>query len=204
MIEHISVTVRPEKQLPFSQKELLNIRGLFGIHPEPAAADRINVEINPYADCVRININSVEVSNLQVVIYPTNKYLENQFIRARKPGGGIGAHWVKAQSMASAANDFKRMIAEAFRADDHLGDWTGYVVWAKYGYVMQISSKADFNRFLRQYGRQETTLHELISIDEGLKLWIAEGFSWDAEFDLARGSESNRILADYFTRKKET
>lgn len=102
------------------------------------------------------------------------------------------------------AKDFKRMIAEAFRADDHSGDWTGYLVWAKYGYLMQISSKADFDRFLRQHNRNETTLHELISVKDGLKLWIAEGFSWDAEFDLARGSESNRILADYFARKSET
>ena len=201
MIEHISVTIRPDKQLPFSQEELLNICGLFGIHPEPTAADQINVEINPFVDCVRVNINSVAISNLQVVIYPTNKYLENQFIRARKPGGGIGAKWVKAQSVAAAANNFKRMIAEAYRADDRSGDWTGYVVWAKYGYLMQVSSKTDFNRFLKQYGRDETTLHELISMDEGLKLWIAEGFSWDAEFDLANDSESNRILTAYFARK---
>jgi hypothetical protein len=204
MIENISVTIRPDQQLPFSQEELLNICGLFGIHPEPTTDDQINVEINPFVDCVRININSVEVSNLQVVVYPANKYLENQFIRARKHSGGIGARWVKAQSAAAAAMDFKRMIAEAYRADDHSGDWTGYVVWVKYGYLMQVSSKADFDRFLTQHSRSETTLHELISVAEGLKLWIAEGFSWDAEFDLASGSESNRILAAYFARKNET
>jgi hypothetical protein len=204
MIEHISVTIRPDKQLPFSQEELLNICGLFGIHPEPTADDQIHVEINPFVDCVRININSVEVSNLQVVVYPTNKYLENQFIRARKPGGGIGARWVKAQSVSAAAKDFKRMIAEAHRADDRSGDWTGYVVWAKYGYLMQVSCKPDFDRFLKQHSRNETTLYELISVAEGLKLWIAEGFSWDAEFDLAQNSESNRILAAYFARKNET
>jgi hypothetical protein len=147
MIEYISVTVRPDKQLPFSREELLTICGLFGIHPEPTANDLINVEINPFADCVRININSIGVSNLQVVVYPANKYLENQFIRARKPGHGIGARWVKAQSVAAAAKGFKRMIAEAYRSDDHSGDWTGYVVWAKYGYLMQISSKADLNDF---------------------------------------------------------
>ena len=68
---------------------------------------------------------------------------------------------------------------------------------------MQVSSKADFDHFLMQHSRNETTLHELISAEDGLKLWIAEGFSWDAEFDLANGSESNRILADYFARKNE-
>jgi hypothetical protein len=204
MIEHISVKIRPDKQLPFSQEELLAICGLFGIHPQPAISDQINVEINPFVDCVRININSVEVSNLQVVIYPTNKYLENQFIRARNHGGGIGARWVKAQSGAAAAMDFKRMIAEAYRADDHSGDWTGYVVWAKYGYLMQVSSRADFDRFLTEHGRNEATLHELLSVVDGLKLWIAEGFSWDAEFDLASESESNRILTAYFARKNET
>jgi len=72
MIEHISVTIRPDKQLPFPQEELLDICGLFGIHPEPTANDLVNVEINPFVDCVRININSAEVSNLQVVIYPPN------------------------------------------------------------------------------------------------------------------------------------
>lgn len=203
MIEHISVTIRPDKQLPFSQEELLNICGLFGIHPEPAAIDQINVEINPFVDCVRVNINSVEISNLQVVIYPTNKYLENQFIRTRKPGRGIGAKWVKAQSVAAASYDFKRMLAEAYRADDRSGDWFGYVVWAKYGYLMQVSSKASFDRFLIQHSRNETTLHELITLDDGLKLWIAEGFSWDAEFDLAGDSESNQILATYFADKNE-
>jgi len=204
MIEHISVTIRPDKQLPFSQEELLGICGLFGIHPEPKASDQITVEINPYVDCVRININSIAVSNLQVVIYPTNKYLENQFIRARKPGSGIGARWVKGQSVAAAANDFKRMIAEAYRADDHSGNWTGYLVWAKYGYLMQASSKTDFDHFLKLHGRDENTLYQLISTEEGLILWIAEGFSWEAEFDLAQDSESNRILSDYFARKSET
>jgi len=200
VIEHISVTVRPDKQLPFSEEELLAICGLFGIYPEPAAADQINVEINPYVDCIRVNINSAEVSNLQVVIYPTNKYIENQFIRVRMPGRGIGARWVKAQSVA-AARDFKRMIAEAYRADDRSGNCTGYVVWAKYGYLMQVSSKVDFDRFLTKNGRTEKTLYELTTTENGLKLWIAEGFSWDAEFDLAGGSESNRILTDYFERR---
>ncbi len=189
--------------MPFSEEELLAICGLFGIHPEPAAADQIYVEINPYVDCIRININSAEISNLQVLIYPTNKYLENQFIRARTPGRGIGARWVKAQSVAAAANDFKWMLAEAYRADDRSGNWTGYIVWAKYGYLMQVSSKADFKRFLTKHGRNETTLAELILAEDGLKLWIAEGFSWDAEFDLADGSDSNRILAAYFAKKDE-
>jgi hypothetical protein len=204
MIEDISITIRPDKQLPFSQEELLNICGLFGIHLEPAATDQIVVEINPYVDCVRININSIAVSNLQVLIYPAVKYLENQFLRVRQVGGGIGVRWVKAQSVAAAAVDFKRMIAEAYRADDRSGDWTGYVVWAKYGYVMQVSSKADFELFLKRHNRNETALHELRSVDDGLKLWMAEGFSWDAEFDLALDSESNQILAAYFARKSQS
>jgi hypothetical protein len=204
MIEHISVTIRPNKLLPFSEEELLSICGLFGIHPEPDAEDQIIVEINPYVDCVRININSEAVSNLQVVIYPTNKYLENQFIRAKKNGGGIGSRWVKAQSVAAGSHDFKRMIAEAYRADDRSGDWTGYVVWAKYGYVMQVSSQTDFERFLTKHNRKEITLYELISAEGGLKLWQDEGFSWDAEFDLAHDSESNRILTAYFARKTGT
>jgi len=204
MIENISVTIRPDKQLPFSEEELLSICGLFGIHPEPNTEDKIIVEINPYVDCVRININSEAVSNLQVVIYPTNKYLENQFIRAKKVGGGIGSRWVKAQSAAAGSHDFKRMIAEAYRADDRSGDWTGYVVWAKYGYVMQVSSQTDFERFLIKHNRKEVTLYELISNEGGLKLWQDEGFSWDAEFDLAPDSESNRILTAYFARKTGT
>lgn len=203
MIEDISITVRPDKQLPFSTEELLSICGLFGVHPEPTAADAITAEINPYIDCVRININSTVVSNLQVVIYPANKYLENQFIRVRKPGGGIGARWVRAQSEAAAGKDFKRMLAEAYRADDRLGDWTGYLVWPKYGYLMQVSSKADFEHFLKHHGRSEIALHELITTGDGLKLWVDEGFSWDTEFDLADDSESNRILAAYFAGKSK-
>jgi hypothetical protein len=73
MIEHIAVTIRPDKQLPFPEEELLSICGLFGIHSEPTATDEITVEGNPYVDCVRININSAVVSTLQVVIYPMNR-----------------------------------------------------------------------------------------------------------------------------------
>jgi len=69
---------------------------------------------------------------------------------------------------------------------------------------MQASSKTDFDHFLKLHGRDENTLYQLISTEEGLILWIAEGFSWEAEFDLAQDSESNRILSDYFARKSET
>ncbi len=121
----------------------------------------------------------------------------------RRPGGGIGARWVKAQSVAALAKDFKSMIAEAFRAENRLGDWMGYIVWAKYGYLMQVSSGTDFELFITKHARHETTLHELISTDDGLKLWSVEGFSWDAIFDLALESESNRILDEYFVRKRK-
>ena len=197
MIENISVTIRPDKALPFAEKDLLAITGLFGIHPAPRLSDSIIVEINPYTDCVRININSVSISNLQIVVYPTAKYIENQFIRARGPGGGIGARWVLAQTTEAAQQHFRRLIAEAYRADDRSGDWSGYVVWAKYGYVMQVSSIPDFERFINQRGRTENNLYDLISVPDGLNLWIAEGFAWDAEFDLAEGSASRRILATY-------
>ncbi len=201
MIENISVSIRPDKSLPLPEKDLLAIAGLFGIHPNPQSSDNITVEINPYSDCVRININSTLISNLQIVVYQEAKYIENQFIRAKAPGGGIGARWVNAQVRETGQRDFTRLLAEAYRADDRSGDWSGYVVWAKYGYVMQVSSIPQFQLFMKERGRVENDLHELISAPEGLEIWIADGFSWDAEFDLAEGSVSRQILADYFARK---
>jgi hypothetical protein len=201
MIENISVSIRPDKSLPLPEKDLLAIAGLFGIHPNPQSSDNITVEINPYSDCVRININSTVISNLQVVVYQAAKYVENQFIRAKTSGGGIGARWVLAQVTETSQRNFTRLLAEAYRADDRSGDWSGYVVWAKYGYVMQVSSIPEFQLFMKKRGRAENDLHELISVPEGLEIWIAEGFSWDAEFDLAEGSQSRQILTDYFVRK---
>ena len=63
---------------------------------------------------------------------------------------------------------------------------------------MQVSSLTDFQNFIVAQGRTEATLHKLISVPDGLALWTAEGFSWDAEFDLAAGSGSHRILDAYF------
>lgn len=201
MIENISVTIRPDKALPFNEKDLLAIAGLFGIHPDPQLAEDIVVEINPFIDCVRVNINSVLVSNLQVVIYPTAKYIENQFIRARTSGLGLAYHWVLAQTRAAGDQNFKKLFAEAYRSEDRSGDWSGYVVWAKYGYVMQVSSIPDFQKLINRLGRTEKDLHSLISVPDGLEIWIAEGFSWDAEFDLHTGSKSRQILAEYSKKK---
>jgi hypothetical protein len=201
MIENISVTIRPDKALPLSKEDLLAITGLFGIHSTPQSSDNIVVEINPYTDCVRININSALINNLQVVIYTKANYIENQFLRARNSGGRIGVRWVLAQTTEAGRRNFITLNAKAYRADDRSGDWSGYVVWAKYGYVMQVSSIPDFQRFVDQLGRTEKDLHTLISVPDGLELWIAEGFSWNAEFDLSTSSESRKILSEYIARK---
>ncbi|HEY4324675.1 MAG TPA: hypothetical protein VGN20_11840 [Mucilaginibacter sp.] len=66
---------------------------------------------------------------------------------------------------------------------------------------MQVSSIPEFQLFITRQGREEKDLHALISLPEGLEIWIKEGFSWDAEFDLAEGSVSWQILTDYFERK---
>jgi hypothetical protein len=202
MLEDLTISVLTDSPLTYTQEEIVYLTGIAGVHPELQKEDNIKIEIYPYVDCIRVFLTSSAIKRLQIIIYPGNKYIDNQNIRSTKSITGIGSRWVYAQAREAERQAFKYLQAIAYKDDSGSTEiWSGYIVWGKLGYLLYEDSIQDFERLMLRFGRSEKTLEELIKYPEGLTFWIKEGFPWKAWFDLTKESESKRILNEYIQKK---
>jgi hypothetical protein len=195
----------------YSRIQLLKLAGVHGIHPRLHRSDRIKLSISVLDkdsedESVVLSISSVSIVRLQVVVYPNKKIIQNQLFVKQKQGEGSAFNWVNKQTQFTRGYAYQYLKCEAKR-DDHYKieingvqpqscPLIGYKIWMKFGYLMTTASKLIFQQFLRENGKANTlTIFDLIKTDE--KLWDIKGDTWYGEFNLAEGSDSERILREY-------
>lgn len=202
MIENINVTIEDGYDWPYSLSTLIGLTGIYGIHPMPQQTDEIRVVVRPKRNSILIYVTSQILHELNMVIHPGSKLIENESIHSTGYQKGVAACWVKAQTDRASQEGFTCIRALAFRDDNAPIPIIGYIVWGKLGYLL-FGDRAhrEFKRLMDQSKRSETTIASLLSDPEGLQLWIKDGFSWQALFDLAEDSESRRVLNEYLERK---
>jgi len=182
----------------YTHAQLYKLCGLKGIHPEALASDKIVIDVKVFSDCAIITISSISIRTLQVIIYPNQRYIWNECIVAHKTGSGIAAPWVRSQVRYSGSANFKYLKCSAHRNDtDPRVKWTGYLIWLKFGYLMEVDSVLEFHKLMKQFNRSENTLQKLMATKEGEEFWRTNGFSWYGSFNLKRNSASRRILRRY-------
>jgi hypothetical protein len=82
----------------------------------------------------------------------------------------------------------------------------GYYTWLRMGYKPNAGDEKkivdSFNKKNKSNGVQVKSSAEMMSSKYGRDWWKDNGFEWNGSFDLTKGSDSMKILADYRKGKK--
>lgn len=81
-------------------------------------------------------------------------------------------------------------------------DWNGFYTWGRFGFTMEDADQISFEMFMQDQGREESTLAELLSTDEGRSFWMQNGFSWAGKFNIKPQSENSNLFNDYLIEKR--
>jgi hypothetical protein len=112
------------------------------------------------------------------------------FLRAmRRHGFGLQVHC--RQTRNAAACGVNRIDLWAGRRRDE----NGYYTWPRYGFDCPLP--ASIRRRLPIGLEQSRTLLDLMSCEKGRDWWREHGVTVRVQFDLAPGSRSQRVLAEY-------
>lgn len=98
----------------------------------------------------------------------------------------------------------------------HEGGFNGYYTWLRFGYVPEGNDTRlkDTPEALMKYAgvtayRKNPTLYSpngkitgLMETAAGRELWVKYGKNWEGEFDLAKGSYSDKALRAYYKHKR--
>lgn len=187
-----------KKKHSIGNMDILNLSG--GIPKE--GMKKINLETRDASEGV---IKSrVETDDYMVdrIIDMKSKEIYNSYMRVFKKGEGIGTNLLLNQVQNARKLGFKKMKVQAAGGHGWDDTWDGYYFWAKMGYQMDANSQKNFDRWIKQEGRKESTINEMVSTKEGLAFWKKNGWEWNGFFDLNDNSESMKILGRYLVEKK--
>ncbi len=90
--------------------------------------------------------------------------------------------------------------------DKNSEKYNGYITWGKLGFTIEEiegfeNYNLKFTKLLKSHGRQEKTLFELLTTEEGTKFWCEFGFAWFGEFNLTNNSVNWENIIYYCIRK---
>lgn len=192
------------KYTGYELEELLDLTGIRGVNfPLDASSD---VTVKKNGKKVEVIISTA----YYIIVRKINKkdsMIENAFIHIYEQKAGNATKILQSQIQNAKKRNF-----QTFKCTAHKGEnCTGYIVWAKLGYLMNIASLAAFQIFLSEekikYFLQERNiivenLHYFITrIPEGEEIWKNNGFRWVGVFDLEDNSISMRIFDQYLQAK---
>ena len=135
-------------------------------------------------------------------IDPVRKTIYNNYMRVHATGGGLGLNLFLNQVREARNQGYSSLTVTAAGSKQYIKDWNGYVTWAKFGYEMSTPYREKFLSVMKQHGRKEKTLFELVSTKEGEEFWKEVGFQWHGTFNLAEGSQSIKNLREYLSARK--
>lgn len=111
--------------------------------------------------------------------------------------GGIGAMCAFSQALKAREMGFEHIECNAYRDDKLDPPFIGHLVWAKYGFNMDLSNylePVDLDELERAGLIEDSlnaTMHELMSTPEGQTWWKENGDTWDATFSLRDDENGN-------------
>ena len=111
---------------------------------------------------------------------------------------GVGTRIFAGQVRAASAAGLVDIgiIASGFQGSPY----NGYYTWPRLGFRGNISPGRQ-KEIADATGIHATTVHELMRTPEGRGAWLTHGAETHMAFDLAQGSESQRVLAAYMEAK---
>jgi hypothetical protein len=151
----------------------------------------INFESESFGDGIQmyrtIDIEEKRIHNDYFRIQDDSKY--------KGKGSQIFANQVSAATEAG----YKKIETQAARGSNY----NGYYTWARFGYVPQSEAvrQTAINGFNRKFKTDVRNWGELLGTKQGQQYWKEEGYSFNGEFDLSKGSYSQTTLKNYLESK---
>jgi len=192
----------------FQYEDLLSLTGIFTIHgkleflslaSQPSFKysiffddedDLLTVEMtdSPKIEVLRIKIKSRD-----------NLYVDYFRLQQTYKGGNLGFKRLIKQIEEARRLNFKEITLQAYGDYSLFPIWDGYIVWGKYGFRMYRRNDITYFTTLMQSERLShcTEINVLVSSKEGAALWKHIGRTWDGKFELANGSNSDKIYIKY-------
>ena len=162
----------------------------------------LSVDVQSINDSVlRVSLGT-DLFQAERLIDFNSKLIENASIHVFHKRKGIGTRLLCNQVYEARRHNFRKLTATAM-GPDYGQEWMGYYTWGRLGYLMQPLDQGDFEIGMRNHGRQEKMLHELLATAEGRAMWLNVGFTWAGAFDLRPNSLSLKILAEYLKVSKK-
>lgn len=128
------------------------------------------------------------------------KVIRNDSLCVEKKGEGTGTQLFINQLLAARKFGFKLIKLHA-TGGDAPPEWNGYYTYGRFGFTMEAVDQAIFDISMRQDGRFEKTLDELLSTGEGRAYWEENGVGWAGKFDTDVNSKNSTLFNDYLVEK---
>lgn len=180
-----------------SESDLLDLSGGIPINDEfPLKCIIKSATINH----VRVEIKS-SIYTCERSFDFTTRIIRNDYLRVHTPGKGIGRALFINQLLAARRLNFQTIKLHATGGDAG-SEWNGFYTWGRFGFTMESRDQLLFEMSQKEEGRDESTLSELLSTQEGRAFWIENGVSWAGKFETHPQSENSDLLNDYLFEKK--
>lgn len=178
-----------------SQFDLINLAG--GVPCWNPYYFKCKIVLDGYDEPVfTVSVNSTEFLSSRTIDIRDN-YIVNNSLEVYKTGQGIGRNLLINQ--IRTAREFGISHIEMLAA---AGEKNGDYTWGRLGFTMDESELEKLEIICKAEGIPFTYLFDLLSTEEGQKIWKKHRYSWFGRFDLSKGSENIDLLTKYLKEKK--
>ncbi len=128
--------------------------------------------------------------------------IDNHFMLVYRKGESIGTRLFLNQVKAAIKRRFIKLKTTAFAPSQYEDTaWLGYYFWGRVGYKMLPDEQVEFQKWIKEFGRSESSLQELLLTKDGCELWIKYGYTWIGEFYLNGKGNCLYYLTRYLRSK---
>ncbi|MBS1509381.1 MAG: hypothetical protein JST86_00955 [Bacteroidetes bacterium] len=175
----------------FAFDEILSLTGIFGIHNKAQLLSAKYGQADIEGKIVNIEFETDLLEEFVVRIDLREKNIKiEKFISTGKEKELTFRSLISLVENAVKLG-FKKIILDAYGGKGAEKKYTGFFVWAKYGFRMSSAKdRKFFKEKMIELNRKELSIFELVHTPDGLELWIEHGKDWLGEFNLSPNSIS--------------
>ncbi|MBS0645204.1 MAG: hypothetical protein JSR97_01250 [Verrucomicrobia bacterium] len=202
----------------YTPEDLIALTGVYAIHPEAEFLDWLNRSLINYwivyndQGELSVIIQSPEVAGvtiieeLTVIVKSATEIYNAVFIlypTARNSNGNYGFKRLREEIRNGISLGFDKITLWAYGNYSLLKDWSGYLIWGKYGFLMYKPDEISvFDSQMSEDKLQHcTNINHVVLSKEGTAYWKHTGWDWHGEFLLKTSSPSRRIFKAYGVEK---
>ena len=179
------------------------------INTDLTLKDMIKVELRIQPTFVAISVSHPHVVSMDRHFYKDYIYNDCLSLSDNAPQG-LGTKLLVQQVQHAALRGLHHLKCDAHRSDPDERDiddsWVGYKVWPKLGYDGEIPYEVRGilpPEFESQIPKSKPKVSDILKLEGGSKWWDENGGSFEAEFDLSKGSHSRQVLEAYVNAKSK-